>query len=351
MKIVIDGMGGDNAPVEIVKGSVMACNEYDVELVITGDSEAINNELSKYNYDKSKITVVHTTEVIENDDKPVAAIRKKKDSSLVVALNMVKNKEADLIISAGNTGALLSGGVFILKRIKGIKRPCICATLPTVKNTSVLLADTGANVDCDPENLLDFALMTDVYAKKVLGLKNPRISLANIGMEDTKGNDLTKKSYNLLTQVKDINFTGNMETRDVLNGVCDVIICDGFTGNILLKTVEGTVLSLMSKIKQLLLSSLVSKLGTLIIKGKLKELKKLLDYTEYGGAPFLGVEGGLIKAHGSSNAKAFKNAIYQGIKFHEGNVIEEIKKSVEVKSKIQENEIKDNEIDIKKEDN
>lgn len=331
MKIVVDGMGGDNAPVEIVKGSVMACNEYGVDIIITGDSTAINNELKKYKYDQSKISVVHTTEVIENDDKPVSAIRKKKDSSLVVALNMVKNKEADLIISAGNTGALLSGGVFILKRIQGIKRPCICATLPTINDKSVLLADTGANVDCDPENLLDFALMTDVYAKNVLGIKSPRISLANIGIEDTKGNDLSKKTYELLSKVDDINFTGNMETRDVLNGVCDIIICDGFTGNILLKTVEGTVLSLMSKIKQLLLSSFISKIGTLLIKGKLGELRSLLDYTEYGGAPFLGVEGGLIKAHGSSNAKAFKNAIHQGIKFHEGRVIEEIKKSIELK--------------------
>lgn len=330
MKIVIDGMGGDNSPVEIVKGSVDACNEYGVEIIITGDSESINNELNKYSYDKDKISVVHTTEVITNEEKPVVAIRKKKDSSLVVALNMVKNKEADVVISAGNTGALLSGGVFILKRIKGIKRPCICATLPTVKGGSVLLSDTGANVDCDPENLADFAMMTEIYARKVLGKNNPSICLANIGMEEGKGNNLVKESYEMLKENKAINFQGNMETRDVLNGVCDIIVCDGFTGNILLKTVEGTVLSMMGKIKGLLLSSFISKMGALLIKGKMRELKGLLDYTEYGGAPFLGVEGGLIKAHGSSNAKAFKNAIYQGIKLHEGGVIDEIKKNLEV---------------------
>lgn len=333
MKIVIDGMGGDNAPQAVVEGACMAVNEYNVDIVITGDEKAINEELAKHNYNKEKISVVHTTEVITNEEKPVQAIRKKKDSSMVVAMNMVKNKEADIVISAGSTGALLSGGVFIVKRIKGISRPCICATLPTINGGSTMLADTGANVDCDTQNLTDFAFMTDIYARKVLKKDNPKIALANIGVEDGKGNDLVKKSFEILKEEKNINFIGNMETRDILNGVCDVVVCDGFIGNIILKTVEGSVLSLFKKLKEAMMSTTKSKIGALLMKSELMEIKELLDYTSYGGAPFLGVDGGVIKAHGSSNAKSIKNAIYQGIKFHEGNVVEEIKKYVEEKEK------------------
>lgn len=332
MKIVIDGMGGDNAPQAVVEGACMAVNEYGVDIVITGDEKAINDELKKHNYDKEKISVVHTTEVITNEEKPVQAIRKKKDSSMVVALNMVKNKEADIVISAGSTGALLSGGVFIIKRIKGISRPCICATLPTINGGSTMLADTGANVDCDVQNLKDFAFMTDIYARKVLKKDAPRVALANIGTEEGKGNDLVKKTYEELKNTEGLNFIGNMETREILNGVCDVVVCDGFIGNIVLKTVEGSVLSLFKKLKEAMMSSTKSKLGALMMKSELKGIKDLLDYTSYGGAPFLGVDGGVIKAHGSSNAKSIKNAIYQGIKFHEGEVVDEIKKYVEGKA-------------------
>ncbi len=333
MKIVIDGMGGDNAPQAVVEGACMAVNEYGVEIVITGDQDLIQKELEKHTYDKDKISIVHTTQVITNEEKPVQAIRKKKDSSMVVALNMVKNKEADIVISAGSTGALLSGGVFIVKRIKGISRPCICATLPTIDGGATMLADTGANVDCDVQNLKDFAFMTDIYARKVLKKENPRLALANIGTEEGKGNDLLKKSYEEFKQLEGINFVGNMETRDILNGVCDIVVCDGFIGNIILKTVEGSVLSLFKKLKEAMLSTTKSKIGAILMKSELKEIKDLLDYTSYGGAPFLGVEGGVIKAHGSSNAKSIKNAIYQGIKFHEGQVVEEIKKYVEGKEK------------------
>ncbi|SEN30575.1 phosphate:acyl-[acyl carrier protein] acyltransferase [Peptostreptococcus russellii] len=333
MKIVIDGMGGDNAPQAVVEGACMAVNEYGVDIVITGDEKAINEELKKHSYDKNKISVVHTTEVITNEEKPVHAIRKKKDSSMVVALNMVKNKEADIVISAGSTGALLSGGVFIIKRIKGISRPCICATLPTINGGSTMLADTGANVDCDVQNLMDFAFMTDIYARKVLKKDSPRVALANIGTEEGKGNDLVKKTFEELKNVEGLNFIGNMETREILNGVCDVVVCDGFIGNIVLKTVEGSVLSLFKKLKEAMMSTTKSKIGALLMKSELKEIKDLLDYTSYGGAPFLGVDGGVIKAHGSSNAKSIKNAIYQGIKFHEGEVMDEIKKYVEGKAK------------------
>lgn len=328
MKVVIDGMGGDNAPQATVEGACMAVNEYGVEIIITGDEKIINEELKKHNYDKSKISVVHTTQVIENTEKPVSAIRSKTDSSMVVALKMVKDNKADVIVSAGSTGALLSGGVFIVKRIKGISRPCICAALPTLEGGFTMISDTGANVDCNPTNLRDFAIMTDIYAKKVHGVKEPRVALANIGTEDGKGNDLIKKTFDVLKEEKTINFIGNMETREILNGVCDIAVCDGFTGNIILKTVEGSVLSLFKKIKEVMMSSTKSKIGALLLKNDLSKVKAILDYSEHGGAPFLGVDGGVIKAHGSSDAKAIKNAINQGIKFSKGNVVEEIKKYI-----------------------
>lgn len=325
MKIVIDGMGGDNAPYSVVEGACMAVNEYGVDIIITGDEKIIKDELNKYDCDKSKIDVVHTTEVITNEEKPVTAIRRKTDSSMVVALKMVKDKKADVVISAGSTGALLSGGVFIIKRIKGISRPCICAGMPTMEGGFTLISDTGANVDCNKQNLVDFARMTDIYAKKVLGIDNPRVALGNIGTEDGKGNALVKEAFEELKEIDGINFIGNMETREILNGVCDIVICDGFIGNIILKTMEGSVLSLFKKLKEVMTASTKSKIGALLMKGELKKLKELLDYSSYGGAPFLGVDGGVIKAHGSSDAVAIKNAINQGIKFYNGNVLEEIK--------------------------
>ena len=329
MKIVIDGMGGDNAPQAVVEGACMAVNEYGVDIIITGDREQIEKELEKHKCDKSKIEVVHTSEVITNDEKPVVAIRRKTDSSMVVALKMVKDKKADVVISAGSTGALLSGGVFIVKRIKGISRPCICSGIPTVEGGYVMLSDTGANVDCSVENLHDFAIMTDIYAKRVMGIENPRVALANIGTEDGKGNDLVKKVFEDLSDEKTINFIGNMETREILNGVCDVVVCDGFIGNIILKTLEGTVISLLKTLKQAMMSSTKSKIGALMMKSELNQVKNLLDYTAIGGAPFLGVDGGVIKAHGSSNAEAIKNAIRQGIALHKGDVVNEIKTSIE----------------------
>ena len=268
---------------------------------------------------------MHTTQIITNDEKPVAAIRRKTDSSMVVALNMVKNKEADAMVSAGSTGALLSGGVFVIKRIKGISRPCICTAIPTMDGGVSLLSDTGANVDCNGQQLVDFAAMSNIYAKRVMKIDNPRIALANIGTEEGKGNELLKTTYDLLKDRKDMNFIGNMETREILNGVCDVVICDGFIGNVIVKTLEGTVLSLFKKMKETIMSSTKAKIGALLMKDSLKGLKDSLDYSSHGGAPFLGVEGGLIKAHGSSDARAIKNAIRQAIQFVDGNVVEEIK--------------------------
>lgn len=325
MKIVIDGMGGDNAPMAPVEGACMAVKEYGVDIVITGDKDQLEAELAKHDCDKSKIEIVHTTQIITNDEKPVAAIRRKTDSSMVVALNMVKNKEADAMVSAGSTGALLSGGVFVIKRIKGISRPCICTAIPTMDGGVSLLSDTGANVDCNGQQLVDFAAMSNIYAKRVMKIDNPRIALANIGTEEGKGNELLKTTYDLLKDRKDMNFIGNMETREILNGVCDVVICDGFIGNVIVKTLEGTVLSLFKKMKETIMSSTKAKIGALLMKDSLRGFKDSLDYSSHGGAPFLGVEGGLIKAHGSSDARAIKNAIRQAIQFVDGNVVEEIK--------------------------
>lgn len=323
MKIVIDGMGGDNAPKSNVEGAVNAIKEYQVDLIITGDKDLLEKEFSNYEFDRNKLEIVHATEIIENEDKPVKAIRSKKDSSMVVALNLVKEGKADAIISAGNTGALLAGGLFVVGRIKGIDRPCLCSAIPNVKRGMTLIADCGANADCKSKNLVEFAAMSNIYSRKVLGLENPKVALANVGLEEGKGNDLVKKSYEEIKKL-DLNFIGNVEAREVINAYTDIIICDGFTGNILLKSAEGVALSVMSLIKETFMASTKSKIGALLIKDDLKKLKSFIDYSEYGGAPLLGLNGGVIKAHGSSDAKAIKNAINQGIKFTKGKVVEDI---------------------------
>ena len=323
MKIVIDGMGGDNAPKSNVEGAVNAIKEYQVDLIITGDKDLLEKEFSNYEFDRNKLEIVHTTEIIENEDKPVKAIRSKKDSSMVVALNLVKEGKADAIISAGNTGALLAGGLFVVGRIKGIDRPCLCSAIPNVKRGMTLIADCGANADCKPKNLVEFAAMSNIYSRKVLGLENPKVALANVGLEEGKGNDLVKRSYEEIKKL-DLNFIGNVEAREVINAYTDIIICDGFTGNILLKSAEGVALSVMSLIKETFMASTKSKIGALLIKDDLRKLKSFIDYSEYGGAPLLGLNGGVIKAHGSSDAKAIKNAINQGIKFSKGKVVEDI---------------------------
>lgn len=328
MKIAIDGMGGDNAPKSNVEGVVSAIKEYNIDIIITGDKGVLEREFANYEFDRSKLEIVHTTEIIENEDKPVKAIRSKKDSSMVVALRLVKEGKADAVVSAGNTGALLAGGLFVVGRIKGIDRPCLCPAIPNVKRGMTIIADGGANADCKPRNLVEFAAMTNIYSKKVLGIENPRISLANVGAEEGKGNDLMKKSYEELKNM-DINFIGNLEARDVINAKTDVIVCDGFTGNILLKSAEGVAMSVMGLLKETFLSSTKGKIGAMLLKDDLRKLKSFMDYAEYGGAPLLGVNGGVIKAHGSSNSKAIKNAINQGIKFAKGNVLEEIEDFVQ----------------------
>ncbi|MBS5786477.1 MAG: phosphate acyltransferase PlsX [Clostridioides difficile] len=342
MKIVIDGMGGDNAPYSTVEGAVKAIKEYNIDIIITGDKELLEKEFSKYEFDKRKLEILGTTEVIENEDKPVKAIRKKKDSSMVVALNLVKEGIADAVISAGNTGALLAGGLFVVGRIKGVDRPCLCSAIPNVKGGMTLIADCGANADCKPKNLCEFAAMSSIYSKKVLGMDNPRVATANVGLEEGKGNELVKKSYEEIRKLN-LNFIGNVEAREILNSYTDIIVCDGFTGNMLLKSAEGVALSVLDLIKQTFMSSTKSKLGALLLKDDLIKLKSFMDYSEYGGAPLLGLNGGVIKAHGSSDANAIKNAINQGIKFSTGQVVNDIEEFIKDYSKAEDNSDKDDE--------
>lgn len=328
MKIVIDAMGGDNAPRSTVEGAVLALKNFPVEIVLTGDKEKIEKALESYEYDKSRLEIIHTTQKIENEDKPVKAIRSKKDSSMVVGLNLVKEKKADGIVSAGNTGALLAGGLFVLGRLKGIDRPALCSYLPTREGVSILI-DAGANADCKPQNILEFGMMGSAYAQGVLKLQNPKVGIVNIGAEEGKGNELTKKAYELLKEnTIDINFVGNVEARDIPSGDVDVIVCDGFTGNVVLKLTEGVAMTMFSMLKSAFTKNTVTKLGALLSKGGLMDMKKRLDYKEYGGAPFMGVDGCLIKAHGSSDSKAIMNAVRQAIAFNEGNVLENIKSSL-----------------------
>lgn len=324
MKIVIDAMGGDNAPFSTVKGAIEAVKSYNVNIILTGNESMIENQLAKYDYPKEKIETIHCSEEITNEDKPVLAIRKKKDSSMVVALRLVKEKKADAIISAGNTGALLAGGLLILGRIKGIDRPALAPVYPTTKGVSVLI-DGGANSDCKPRNFLEFGIMGNIYAKEILGIKKPNVCIVNIGAEEGKGSEIVKEAYKLC-KTGPFNFKGNVEARDIPSGYADVIVCDGFTGNVILKLTEGLADSIFKLLKREFIKNTFRKIGALLLKSGLKDFKKQFDYTEYGGAPFLGVNGILIKAHGSSDGKAIKNAVRQGIKCIENNVVEDIVK-------------------------
>ena len=328
MKIVVDGMGGDNAPLEIVKGAVDASALTEHRIILVGDETRINSELEKYKYDKEKITVVNASEVISNDDAPVKAVRTKLDSSMVKGINMVKNGEADLFVSAGNTGAIMAAGLFILGRIQGIDRPAIASTYPIMGKGGVsLLVDSGANSECKPNNLLEFASMGSVYMEKVLNIKNPTVGLVNIGTEETKGTTVLKAAYELLSK-SSLNFIGNVEAREIPKGACDVVVCDGFVGNIILKLTEGLAWNILKLLKQKFTAGVVPKMGALLLSGKMKELKSEFDYSEYGGAPILGVKGALVKMHGSSNANAVKNTILKGIPYAENNVVQIIQNSV-----------------------
>lgn len=330
MKIAIDGMGGDNAPKAIVEGVVEATKEFkDIEFFITGPEEMIREELQKCSYSGDKIKVVNASEVITNNEHPVMAIRKKKDSSICKALNLVKDKECDAVISAGSTGAFLAGCTFIIGRIKGIKRPALAPIMPG-KNGPFMIVDCGANVDCKPEHLVNFAHMGKEYYKGVMGNNDPKVGLVNIGAEAEKGNELTKTTYGLLEQEEKLNFIGNVEPRYISDGDTQVLVCDGFVGNTVLKMYEGTASNLLNIIKDEILSTgIKSKIGAVLLKPVFANIKKKFDYKEYGGAPFLGVDGICIKAHGSSNAKAFKSAIRQTKNFYDSKVLDKIKEGLE----------------------
>lgn len=328
MRIIIDGMGGDFAPKAPVEGVIEALKLFDdVEFFITGDEKQVNNELSNFDYDKSRVKVINTTEVISTNEHPVMAVRRKKDSSLVVGLNMVKNKECEAIISAGSTGAFLAGSTLIVGRIKGIDRPALGPIMPG-KNGPFMVIDSGANVDCKPEYLVQFATMGKVYCNTILGFDKPKVGIVNIGSEEEKGDNLTKAAFKLLKE-KESNFIGNVEPRDIPLGDAQVIVCDGFVGNTILKMYEGVASTLLSSLKEEIMASFVGKIGGLLIKPASKKLKKRFDYKEYGGAPFLGVDGICVKAHGSSDAKAYTNAIKQAVIINKNKTIEKIKNEIE----------------------
>ncbi|MCI8348205.1 MAG: phosphate acyltransferase PlsX [Firmicutes bacterium] len=327
MKIILDGMGGDNAPASVVEGAILASKEIEHQILIIGKEELINKELKKYKYDENKILVADATEVISNDDAPVRAVRSKKDSSIVKGINMVKSGEGDVFISAGSTGALLAGGLFILGRIQGIDRPALACIYPIVGGNPSLLVDAGANADCKPNNLLEFGIMGNIYMEKVIGRTNPKVGLVNIGSEAAKGSTLTKAAYNLLEQ-SDMNFIGNVEAREVPKGACDVIVTDGFTGNVLLKLTEGMAWNILQVLKRKFTEGTKAKIGAALLLDKIKGLKKEFDYSEYGGAPILGVKGPIVKMHGSSSANAVKNTILKAIPYAEGKIVDIIQNSV-----------------------
>ena len=327
MKIILDGMGGDNAPASVVEGAVLALKEMEHEIVLVGQEELLKEELKKYKYDKNRISIVDAREVITNDEAPVRAVRSKKDSSIVKGINMVKSGDGDIFISAGSTGALLSGGLFILGRIQGIDRPALASIYPIVGGRASLLVDAGANSECKPNNLLEFGIMGNIYMEKVIGRENPKVGLVNIGSESKKGSTLTKAAYELLEQ-SDMNFIGNVEAREVPKGACDVIVTDGFTGNVILKLTEGLAWNILQVIKKKFTEGVKAKLGAALLIDKIGGLKQEFDYSSYGGAPILGVKGPIVKMHGSSGANAVKNTILKGIPYVEGNVVGTIQNSV-----------------------
>ncbi|RFU68823.1 phosphate acyltransferase PlsX [Bacillus sp. V59.32b] len=325
MKIAIDAMGGDNAPKEVVLGALKAVREFpDIEILLVGNETDINKHLTN----GERISVLHTEEKILATDEPVRAVRRKKTASMVLAAQQVVDGAADACISAGNTGALMASGLFVIGRIEGIERPALAPTLPTIDGKGFVLLDVGANADAKPEHLLQFAIMGSIYAQKVRGIANPRVGLLNIGTEEKKGNELTKLAFDLLKE-GDINFVGNVEARDLLEGPADVVVTDGFTGNMVLKTIEGTAMSVFSMLKTALMSNMKSKLAAGMLKPELRGIKNQMDYSEYGGAGLFGLKAPVIKAHGSSDANAFFNAIRQTREMVQHDVIKNIRLMIE----------------------
>ncbi len=329
--VAVDAMGGDHAPAEIVKGVVEAVNENSrIKVYLTGRQEAIKKELVQYTYHKEQIEIVNAAEVIDTAEPPVMAIRKKKDSSIVVALNLVKSGVCDAFVSAGSSGAVLVGGQLIVGRIKGIERAPLAPLIPTEKGCSLLI-DCGANVDARPSHLVQFAKMGSVYMESVMGIPNPRVAIVNIGAEEEKGNALVKETFPLLKNCPEINFIGSIEARDIPTGYADVIVCEAFAGNIILKLYEGVGAALIKKVKAVMMTSLRSKIGGLLVKPALKETLKEFSVEEYGGAPLLGLNGLVVKTHGSSKAIEIKNSVLQCVTFKEQRISQKIKEKVILK--------------------
>lgn len=328
VKVAVDAMGGDNAPVEIVKGAIAAVNENSsVKIFLVGKQEVIKAELEKYTYDAARVEIVHAEEVIETAEPPVMAIRRKKDSSIVKAMNMVKDGTCDALVSAGSTGAVLVGGQIIVGRIKGVERPPLAPLIPTEKGVA-LLVDCGANVDARASHLVQFAKMGSVYMENVMGIQNPKVGIVNNGAEEEKGNALVKETFPLLKNCPDINFIGSVEARDIPAGVADVVVCEAFVGNVVLKMYEGVGASLIKKVKEGMMSSLRSKIGALLVKPALKKTLKAFDLEQYGGAPMLGLKGLVVKSHGSSNAVEIKNSVLQCVTFTEQKINDKIKEKI-----------------------
>ncbi len=326
--VAVDAMGGDNAPDEMIKGAVEAlAMRSDIAVILVGIESVIREKMKAYSYEESRLRVVPASEVIATEEPPVIAIRTKKDSSIVVGLNLVKKGEADAFVSCGSTGAVLVGGQLIVGKIKGVKRPPLAPLIPTTNGVSLLI-DCGANVDARAEHLVQFARIGSIYMEHVIGVKNPRVAIVNIGAEEEKGNALVKETMPLLKECADIHFTGSIEAREIPSGQADVIVCEAFVGNVILKLYEGVGKALIGQMKGAMLSSVRGKLGALLVKPSLKQVMKKMDSSEYGGAPLLGLNGLVVKAHGSSKSKEVKNAIIQCITFKEQNISEKIRESL-----------------------
>lgn len=322
MKIIVDAFGGDNAPLEIIKGCAIAAEEFGVDILLTGKESVIRETAQKNQISLNRIEIADCSEVITMEDEANAVLKTKKDSSMAVGLRLLNEGKGDAFISAGNSGALCVGATLAVKRIKGIKRAAFAPVLPSETGFFMLL-DGGANVDCRPEMLYQFALMGSVYMEKVMHVSNPRVGLANVGVEEHKGTDLYKEAYQLLKD-SSLNFIGNVEGRDIPKGVCDVVVCDGFAGNMILKTYEGVAITLMKKMKHMFTDSVKGKMAAALVMKDLKELKEKFNYNAYGGAPILGASKPVFKAHGDSKAVTLRNAIKLSIDYVSGKAIDEI---------------------------
>lgn len=332
IKVAVDAMGGDYAPGEMVAGAVEAVNaKPGIQVFLVGQEQAVVSELSKHTYNKDQIQVVNATEVIATEEPPVNAIRKKKDSSIVVGLNLVKQGEADAFVSAGSSGAILVGGQVIVGRNKGVERPPLAPLIPTEKGVSLLI-DCGANVDARASHLVQFAQMGSIYMEHVMGIKNPRVAIVNIGAEEEKGNALVKETFPLLKECKGINFTGSIEAREIPHGGADVIVCEAFVGNVILKLYEGVGATLISMVKGGMMSTLRSKIGALLVKPALRETLKSFDGSQYGGAPLLGLKGLVVKTHGNSKRTEVRNSIIQCVTFKEQDINGKIRQCLDVQN-------------------